>query len=210
MRAVASHADFLEVSRDTPMEKTLYAVDELSGFVMACAYVRPQGIHGLTPKSVKKKMKSPAFAAAVNRDGVREGAEELGVDFDEHVAFVIAALEPHADALGLSGSSPRLRCVRHGGLLKIIVLEGDETGQELLEQALRVLDPDVLGLELELERFDLSLENAARDGQRGRPRGGAGDARGRLRHQGRDDHARGRATTSARRTGSCARRSTAR
>ena len=65
VRAVASHADFLGVSRDSPMEKTLFAVDELSGFVMACAYVRPTGIHGLTPKSVKKKMKTPAFAAAV-------------------------------------------------------------------------------------------------------------------------------------------------
>ena len=105
VRAVASHADFLEVSRDSPMEKTLYAVDELSGFVMACAYVRPTGIHGLTPKSVKKKMKTPAFAAAVNRDELRAGAEELGVDFDEHLAFVIAALESEADALELNGSS---------------------------------------------------------------------------------------------------------
>jgi putative nucleotidyltransferase with HDIG domain len=105
VRAVASHADFLEVSRDSQMEKTLYAVDELSGFVMACSYVRPQGIEGLTPKSVKKKMKSPAFAAAVDRESLREGAEGLGVDFDEHVAFVIAALEPHAETLGLAGSS---------------------------------------------------------------------------------------------------------
>ena len=104
VRAVASHADYLEVSRDTPMEKTLFAVDELSGFVMACAYVRPQGIDGMTPKSVKKKMKTPAFAAAVNRDDMREGAELLGVDFDEHLAFVIAALQPHAETLGLSGS----------------------------------------------------------------------------------------------------------
>jgi putative nucleotidyltransferase with HDIG domain len=103
VRAVASHADFLEVPRETPMEKTLYAVDELSGFVMACAYVRPEGIHGMTPKSVKKKMKTPAFAAAVNRDEMRAGAEELGVDFDEHVAFVIAALDEHAGALGLDG-----------------------------------------------------------------------------------------------------------
>ena len=103
---VASHADFLGVSRDTRMEKTLYAVDELSGFLMACAYVRPQGIHGLTPKSVKKKMKQPSFAAAVNRDELRDGAEELGVDFDEHVAFVIAALEEQADELELHGSEP--------------------------------------------------------------------------------------------------------
>jgi putative nucleotidyltransferase with HDIG domain len=106
VRAVASHADFLEVPRESPMEKTLYAVDELSGFVMACAYVRPEGIHGMTPKSVKKKMKTPAFAAAVDRDAMRAGAEELGVDFDEHVAFVIAALDEHATELGLDGREP--------------------------------------------------------------------------------------------------------
>ena len=105
VRAVASHADFLGVSRDSPMEKTLYAVDELAGFIMACAYVRPTGIHGLTPKSVKKKMKTPAFAAAVSRDELREGAEKLGVDFDEHLAFVIAALEERADELELHGSA---------------------------------------------------------------------------------------------------------
>jgi putative nucleotidyltransferase with HDIG domain len=104
IRAIASHADFLEVSRDTPMEKTLYAVDELSGFIMACAYVRPQGIHGLTPKSVKKKMKQPSFAAAVDREALVAGAADLGVDFDEHVAFVIAALEERADELELHGS----------------------------------------------------------------------------------------------------------
>jgi len=104
VRAVASHADFLGVSRDTPMEKTLYAVDELSGFIAACAYVRPGGIHGLTPKSVKKKLKQPSFAAAVNRDDVRGGAETLGLDFDEHVAFVISALEARAGDLGLEGT----------------------------------------------------------------------------------------------------------
>jgi putative nucleotidyltransferase with HDIG domain len=104
IRAVASHADLLGVSRDSMMEKTLFAVDELSGFIVACAYVRPQGIHGLTPKSVKKKLKQPSFAAAVNREEVRSGAEALGVDFDEHLAFVIAALEARADELGLHGS----------------------------------------------------------------------------------------------------------
>jgi putative nucleotidyltransferase with HDIG domain len=103
VRAVASHADFLGVSRETDMEKALYAVDELSGFVMACAYVRPEGIHGMTPKSVKKKMKTPAFAAAIPRDGLREGAEALGVDFDEHVATVIAALEERSAELELDG-----------------------------------------------------------------------------------------------------------
>src|SRR5919199_329430 len=104
VRAVASHADYLEISRDSPMEKTLFAVDELSGFVMACAKVRPEGIRGLTPKSVKKKLKQPSFAAAVNREEVRRGAEELGVDFDDHVRFVIAALEERADALGVAAS----------------------------------------------------------------------------------------------------------
>src|SRR5919202_1536114 len=79
IEAVAGHAPYLGVPRETPLAKTLYAVDELSGFVMACAYVRPTGIHGLTPKSVKKKLKQPSFAAAVNREAVTQGAEELGV-----------------------------------------------------------------------------------------------------------------------------------
>jgi putative nucleotidyltransferase with HDIG domain len=104
VRAVASHADFLGVPRETPMEKALYAVDELTGFVAAVAYVRPGGIHGMTPKSVKKKLKQPSFAAAVDRDALRAGAEDLGVDFDEHVAFVIAALEERAEELGLGGA----------------------------------------------------------------------------------------------------------
>jgi putative nucleotidyltransferase with HDIG domain len=99
--AVAGHATFLGVPRESQMAKTLYAVDELSGFISACAYVRPDGIHGMTPKSVKKKLKQPSFAAGVNRDEVREGADELGVDFDEHVAFVIAAMDERAGELGL-------------------------------------------------------------------------------------------------------------
>jgi putative nucleotidyltransferase with HDIG domain len=107
LRGIASHADFLGVSRDSLMEKTLYAVDELSGFIAAVAYVRPEGIHGMTSKSVKKKLKQPSFAAAVDRDELRRGAEELGVDFDEHVAFLIAAFEPKAAELGLEGSAAR-------------------------------------------------------------------------------------------------------
>ena len=99
IRAVGSHADFLGISRDTPMEKTLFAVDELSGFILAVAYVRPEGLAGMTPKSVKKKMKQPSFAAAVGRDELLEGAEALGVDFDEHVATVIAALAESAGEL---------------------------------------------------------------------------------------------------------------
>ena len=105
VRAVASHADFLDVSRDTPMEKTLYAVDELSGFLVACAAVRPEGIHGLTPKSVKKKLKQPSFAAAVNREDIARGVEDLGVDLDEHIRFLVAALEQRADELELHGTS---------------------------------------------------------------------------------------------------------
>jgi putative nucleotidyltransferase with HDIG domain len=102
--AVAGHATFLGVPRETRLAKTLFAVDELSGFVAACALVRPTGIQGLAPKSVKKKLKQPSFAAGVNRDEVRDGAEDLGVEFDEHVAFVIAAMEERADELGLSKS----------------------------------------------------------------------------------------------------------
>jgi putative nucleotidyltransferase with HDIG domain len=92
IRAVGSHADFLGITRETPMEKTLYAVDELSGFILAVAYVRPEGLTGMTPKSVKKKMKQPSFAAAVGREEMLAGADALGVEFDEHVAIVIAAL----------------------------------------------------------------------------------------------------------------------
>jgi predicted hydrolase (HD superfamily) len=99
VRAVASHADFMEVPRETPMEKTLYAVDELSGFVLACAYVRPDRLNGMTPKSVKKKLKQPSFAAAVGRDELYEGARELGVDFDEHLQVVIDALGARQEEL---------------------------------------------------------------------------------------------------------------
>ena len=100
--AVAGHATFLEVPRETQMAKTLFAVDELSGFIAACALVRPTGIEGMAPKSVKKKLKQPSFAAGVNRDEVLQGAEELGVDFDEHVKFVIDAMAARADELGLT------------------------------------------------------------------------------------------------------------
>jgi len=101
--AVAGHATFLDVPRETDMAKALFAVDELSGFIAACALVRPTGIEGMKPKSVRKKLKQPSFAAGVNRDEVRQGADELGVDFDEHVAFVIAAMEERAGELGLTG-----------------------------------------------------------------------------------------------------------
>jgi predicted hydrolase (HD superfamily) len=99
--AVAGHATFLGVPRETEMAKTLFAVDELSGFIAACALVRPTGIEGMKPKSVRKKLKQPSFAAGVNRDEVSQGIDELGVDFDQHVAFVIAAMSERADELGL-------------------------------------------------------------------------------------------------------------
>ena len=101
--AVAGHATFLCVPRTTQLAKTLFAVDELSGFIAACALVRPTGIHGMTPKSVKKKLKTPSFAAAVDRDEVRAAADELGVDFDEHLRRVIEAMAERAEELGLSG-----------------------------------------------------------------------------------------------------------
>jgi predicted hydrolase (HD superfamily) len=100
--AVAGHAEFLGVPRETQLAKTLFAVDELSGFIAACALVRPTGIEGMTPKSVRKKLKAPSFAAGVDRDQVRRGADELGVDFDQHVAFVIEAMAERADELGLA------------------------------------------------------------------------------------------------------------
>ena len=101
-RAILSHADYLDVPRETPMEKTLYAVDELSGFVVACALVRPERLEGLKAKSVRKKMKQKSFAASVNREDITRGAEELGVDLNEHIEFVVAALRERADALGLA------------------------------------------------------------------------------------------------------------
>ena len=101
-RAILSHADYLDVPRETPMEKTLYAVDELSGFVVACALVRPERLEGLKAKSVRKKMKQKSFAASVNREDITSGAEELGVDLNEHIDFVVAALRERAEALGLA------------------------------------------------------------------------------------------------------------
>ncbi len=99
IRAVGSHADFLGIPRETEMERALFAVDELSGFVLAVAYVRPEGLVGMTPKSVKKKMKQPSFAAAVSREDMISGAQSLGIDFDDHLANVISALAGVADTV---------------------------------------------------------------------------------------------------------------
>jgi putative nucleotidyltransferase with HDIG domain len=99
--AILSHANHLSVPRDTPLKKALFACDELSGFVHACGLVRPTGLEGLEPKSVKKKLKQPSFAAGVSREDVYEGAELMGLDLDQHIANVVEALRPIAPELGL-------------------------------------------------------------------------------------------------------------
>jgi putative nucleotidyltransferase with HDIG domain len=98
---VLSHAEHLALPRDTPLKKALFACDELSGFIHACALVRPTGLEGLEPKSVKKKLKQPSFAAGVHRDEVYKGAEELGVELDDHIRTIVAALQPISAELGL-------------------------------------------------------------------------------------------------------------
>jgi putative nucleotidyltransferase with HDIG domain len=106
-RAILSHANYANVSRESPLEKTLYAVDELSGFVIAVARVRPsKSIHEVDVTAVKKKMKDKAFARAVNRDDIVRGAEELGMALEALIAEVISALAADADRLGIAGISP--------------------------------------------------------------------------------------------------------
>jgi putative nucleotidyltransferase with HDIG domain len=103
--AIKSHADYLpDCPRVSRLDKTLYACDELCGFITACALVRPQRLSGLAAKSVRKKMKQASFAAAVNRDDIVRGAADLGVDLDEHIDFCIAAMAAIADELGLAES----------------------------------------------------------------------------------------------------------
>ncbi len=101
IEGVLSHAEHLAMPRDTPLKKTLFACDELSGFIHACGLVRPTGLDGLEPKSVRKKLKQPSFAAGVHRDEVYAGAELLGLELDEHITNVISALEPIGPELGL-------------------------------------------------------------------------------------------------------------
>jgi putative nucleotidyltransferase with HDIG domain len=101
IEAVLSHAEHLQLPRDTPLKKTLFACDELSGFVHACGLVRPTGLDGLEPKSVKKKLRQPSFAAGVHRDEVYAGAEGLGIELDDHIRNVVEALQPIAQQLGL-------------------------------------------------------------------------------------------------------------
>jgi len=101
IEAVLSHAEHLAMPRDTKLKQVLFACDELSGFVHACGLVRPTGLAGLEPKSVKKKLKQPSFAAGVHRDEVYAGADLLGLELDEHIANVVAAMQPIAAELGL-------------------------------------------------------------------------------------------------------------
>ena len=104
-RAILSHADYANVARISPLEQTLYAVDELSGFVMAVARVRPsKSIHEVDVAAVKKKMKDKAFARAVNREDIVRGAAELGLPLEEVIAGVITALQADAERLGLAGT----------------------------------------------------------------------------------------------------------
>jgi predicted hydrolase (HD superfamily) len=103
-RAILSHASLPEVPRRTRMEKALFACDELAGFLTACSYVKPgRSIHEVETASVRKKMKDKAFARAVNRDDIVNGAAELGVPLDEHIAFCIEAMRANAEALGFAG-----------------------------------------------------------------------------------------------------------
>lgn len=105
LEAILGHALYTNTPRVTPMAKTLFAVDELTGLITATALVRPsKSVHEVEAKSVRKKMKDKAFARGVSRDDVINGAAELGVDLDEHIAFVISAMQRSADALGLAGS----------------------------------------------------------------------------------------------------------
>jgi putative nucleotidyltransferase with HDIG domain len=101
VEAILSHAEHLHMERDTPLKRTLFACDELSGFVTACGHVRPDGIETMEPRSVRKKLKQPSFAAGVNRDEVAQGAELLDLELDQHIANVIEALRPIAPQLGL-------------------------------------------------------------------------------------------------------------
>jgi putative nucleotidyltransferase with HDIG domain len=102
--AVLCHADYLGLERKTPMDRAIYAVDELTGFVTAVALVRPsKSIHEVDVAAVRKKMKDKGFARAVNREDITKGAEQLGVALDEHIAFVIEALKPVAKELGIAG-----------------------------------------------------------------------------------------------------------
>ena len=105
-RAILSHANYSGVPRESLLEKTLFACDELAGFLTACSYVKPgRSIHEVDTKSVRKKLKDKAFARSVNRDDILRGAAELSVDLDEHIEFCIRAMQARASELGLAGDT---------------------------------------------------------------------------------------------------------
>jgi putative nucleotidyltransferase with HDIG domain len=107
-KAIMSHAEYTGVTRDTPMEKALFACDELAGFITAVALIKPgKSLSEVDAKSVRKRMKDKAFARKVNRDDIVNGAAELGVDLEEHITFCIEAMKPIADQLGLDGSAAK-------------------------------------------------------------------------------------------------------
>jgi predicted hydrolase (HD superfamily) len=107
-RAIMSHAEYTGVTRDTPLEKALFACDELAGFITAVTLIKPsKSLTEVDVKSVRKRMKDKAFARKVNRDDIIQGAAALGVDLDEHIAFCIEALKPVAKELGLDGSAAK-------------------------------------------------------------------------------------------------------
>jgi putative nucleotidyltransferase with HDIG domain len=104
IQAILSHADYMNVPRDTPIKKVLYACDELAGFITAVTLVRPnKSLAEVNVSSVKKKLKDKAFARTVNRDDIRTGVEELGVELDKHIAFCLEAMKSIAEELGLAG-----------------------------------------------------------------------------------------------------------
>jgi predicted hydrolase (HD superfamily) len=105
-RAILSHANYSGVPRVSSLEKTLFACDELAGFLTACSYVKPgRSIHEVETASVRKKLKDKAFARSVNREDILNGAAEMGVDLDQHIAFCIAAMQARASELGLAGTA---------------------------------------------------------------------------------------------------------
>jgi len=107
-RAIMSHAEYSGVSRDTPMEKALFACDELAGFLTACALVKPgKSLGEVEPKSVQKKMKDKAFARSVNRNDIINGAADLGIPLEDHIAYCIAAMKEIAPQLGLDGTAAK-------------------------------------------------------------------------------------------------------
>ena len=116
LQAILGHASYTSVARETPMAKTLFAVDELTGLITATALVRPsRSVHEVDARAVRKKMKDKAFARGVSREDVVNGAEALGIELDAHIQFVIDAMRAEADALGLAGAASAAPTMPPGG-----------------------------------------------------------------------------------------------